>query len=248
MAPKTTTTAGSFSTPWPRTTSGTDRRTSPFFATNVRNCSHVFPSAFPQTTARGNLIRLMDLPGQWINHARRRRVLAKIVLDMDSYVGKTYGQQQASAYNGHFGCTCYHPLFVFNQFGDLERVMLRRGNHHSAKFWRRVLLPVIARYCELKIPKFFRGDAAFATPKLFRVLEQEGYRYAIRPKANSILERHIAHLLKRPVGRPLEEAEGLLSRLPVSGEVVGPRPTGRLIMWAICRSRTALAFSRIAYQ
>ena len=80
--------------------------------------------------------------------------------------------------------------------------MLRRGNHHSAKFWRRVLLPVIARYRELKIPKFFRGDAAFASPKLFRVLEEEGYRYAIRLKANAVLERHIAHLLKRPVGRP----------------------------------------------
>jgi hypothetical protein len=33
----------------------------------------------------------------------------------------------------------------FNQFGDLERVMLRWGNQHSAKFWRRALLPVIAR-------------------------------------------------------------------------------------------------------
>ena len=80
--------------------------------------------------------------------------------------------------------------------------MLRRGNQHSAKFWRRVLLPVIARYRDLKIPKFFRGDAAFASPKLFRLLEAEGYRYAIRLKANAVLERQIAHLLKRPVGRP----------------------------------------------
>jgi hypothetical protein len=71
---------------------------------------------------------------------------------MDSSVSETYGQQQGTAYSGHFGCICYHPLFVFNQFGDLERVMLRRGNHHSAKFWRRVLLPVIARYRAMKIP------------------------------------------------------------------------------------------------
>jgi hypothetical protein len=136
-----------------------------------------------------------------IARAHQHRELTRPVLDMDSSISETYGQQQGSAYNGHFGCTCYHPLFVFDQFGGLERVMLRRGNQHSAKFWRR-LLPVIARYRDLKVSRFFRGDAAFATPKLFRILEQEGYRYAILLKADAVLERNIAHLLKRPVGRP----------------------------------------------
>ena len=42
----------------------------------------------------------------------------------DSSVSPTHGQQEGSAWNGHFGCTCYHPLFVFNQFGDLERCCL----------------------------------------------------------------------------------------------------------------------------
>jgi hypothetical protein len=46
-----------------------------------------------------------------------------------------------------------------------------RRNCGSAKFWRRVLLPVIERYRGLDIPKFFRGDAAFAGPKLLRLLE-----------------------------------------------------------------------------
>src|SRR6202045_4117434 len=147
-----------------------------------------------------NLAALADLPGLWIDAVHKRRPPRVIVLDMDSSESPTYGEQESSAYNGHFGCTCYHPLFVFNQFGDLERVLLRRGNQHSAKFWRRVLLPVIARYRELKIPKFFRGDAAFASPKLFRVLEEEGYWYAIRLKANTVLERQIAHLMRRPVG------------------------------------------------
>jgi hypothetical protein len=65
-----------------------------------------------------------------------------------------------------------------------------------------VLLPVIERYRGLDIPKFFRGDAAFAGPKLLRLLEQEDFRYAIRIKANAVLERKIAGWLKRPVGRP----------------------------------------------
>ena len=37
---------------------------------------------------------------------------------LDSSESPTYGDQEGSAYNGHFGCTCYHPLFVFNQLGD----------------------------------------------------------------------------------------------------------------------------------
>ena len=153
-------------------------------------------------STQSNLTALMDLSGRWIDKVHERKPLQELILDLDSSVSETYGRQQGTAYNGHFECTCYHPLFLFNQFGDLERVLLRRGNHASAKFWRRVLLPVIERYRHLDIPKFFRGDAAFANPALYRVLEEEGYRYAIRLKANAVLEREVAHLLIRPVGRP----------------------------------------------
>jgi hypothetical protein len=65
-----------------------------------------------------------------------------------------------------------------------------------------VLLPVIERYREVEVPKYFRGDAAFAIPRLYDLLESEGYEYVIRLKANSVLQRQIDHLLKRPVGRP----------------------------------------------
>ena len=50
-----------------------------------------------------------------------------------------------SVWNGHYACTCYHPLFVFNQFGDLERCALRAGNVHSADGWDDVLKPIVAR-------------------------------------------------------------------------------------------------------
>jgi Transposase DDE domain group 1 len=153
-------------------------------------------------SSTNNLKHLMDLPGQWIDQAHRHRKRTKLILDRDSSVSETYGHQEGSASNGYFACTCYHPLFLFNQFGDRERVMLRRGNHPSAKFWRRVLLPVLERYRDRDIPKYFRGDSALALPKLLRLLAWEGFRYAIRIKANAVLERKIAHRLTRPVGRP----------------------------------------------
>ena len=121
---------------------------------------------------------------------------------MDSSESPTHGEQEGSAWNGHFGCTCYHPLFVFNQFGDLERCLLRPGNVHSAEDWRLVLEPVIARYRERGVDLYFRADAAFAKPEIYELLEAEGIRYAIRLPANQVLQRRIGHLLKRPVGRP----------------------------------------------
>jgi Transposase DDE domain group 1 len=63
---------------------------------------------------------------------------------LDSSESPTYGEQEGSAYNGHFGCVCYHPLFVFNQLGDVERCALRSGNVHSADGWRAVLKPVMS--------------------------------------------------------------------------------------------------------
>ena len=53
--------------------------------------------------------------------------------------------------------------------------MLRRGNRYSSKYWRRVRLPVIERYRELSVPKYFREDAAFALPGPHRTLEAEAY-------------------------------------------------------------------------
>lgn len=149
-----------------------------------------------------NLAALMSMPGQWVDLIRRRRPIRRLILDMDSSVSPTYGKQEGATYNGHFGCECYHPLFIFNQDGDVEWAKLRPGNVASADDWRSVLNPVIQRYRDLDVPMFFRADAAFAIPELYELLEAEGYRYAIRLKANPILERHISHLLARPVGRP----------------------------------------------
>ena len=152
-----------------------------------------------------NLVALADLPGQWIDKVHQRRPPKTIVLDMDSSESPTYGEQEGSAYNGHFGCSCYHPVFVFNQLGDLERCALRPGNVHSADGWRLVLEPVIARYRDTVKRLYFRGDAAFANPEIYEFLEAEGIGYTIRLPANSVLQNRIGYLLRRPVGRPPHE-------------------------------------------
>ena len=92
---------------------------------------------------------------------------------------------------------------MFNQFGDLERrPALRPGNVPPPKAGQEVLEPVIAHYRERGLLLWFRGDAAFAKPELYELLEAEEIGYAILLPANPVLQERVGHLLTRPVGRP----------------------------------------------
>ena len=166
------------------------------------SCSQMGRFETEMLATAANRDDLADMPGQWIDAVHDAQGLDYITLDMDSSVSPTHGAQEGTAWNGHFGCNCYHPLFIFNQFGHLERCALREGNVHSADDWKALLAPVIARYAERDIMRLFRGDAAFAIPELYETLEAEGYHYAIRLKKNAVLEKKISHRLTRPVGRP----------------------------------------------
>jgi hypothetical protein len=80
---------------------------------------------------------------------------------------------------------------------------LRPGNVHSAEDWDELLLPEIERQqAEGGKEVAFRADAAFAKPEVYEALEERGVKYAIRKPANEDLERDIAELLRRPLGRP----------------------------------------------
>ncbi len=121
---------------------------------------------------------------------------------MDSTEIPVYGEQENSAYNGHFGSTCYHPLLLFNGKGDCLAAKLRPGNVHSADDKEELLISEIERQQKLSKEVVFRADAAFAKPEIYEALEKRGVKYAIRIPANDSLERDIAELLTRPVGRP----------------------------------------------
>src|SRR5437016_10829541 len=69
-----------------------------------------------------NFAALADLSGQWIDLVHGRRPPRGIVLDMDSSVSPTHGEQEMSVW------------------------ALRAGNVHSADGWDDVLKPVVARY------------------------------------------------------------------------------------------------------
>ncbi len=88
-------------------------------------------------TQKDNRKGLERLNVEWVKRAVAKTVRRRIILDIDSSESPVHGDQEEAAYNGHFECVCYHPLFCFNQFGDCEGAVLRPGNVHSADGWER---------------------------------------------------------------------------------------------------------------
>ena len=153
----------------------------------------------------GNFPGLARVNRELIGKAEALHSPYRTVLDMDSTEIPVYGEQEQSAYNGHFESTCFHPLLLFNREGDCLAAKLRPGNVHSAEGWEKLLLPEIERQQRMGKEIAFRADAAFAKPEVYEALEERGVKYAIRIPANDILQRDIEELLKRPVGRPTKK-------------------------------------------
>ena len=156
-------------------------------------------------TREGNLVGLMALNRDMLAQTECVDHADRVVLDMDSSESPVHGQQEGSAYNGHFESVCYHPLFLFNGHGDCLAAKLRSGNVHSADDWDELLLPEIDRQQAAGTRVAFRADAAFAKPAIYEAMEERGVDYAIRVPANASLEWEIADLLFRPPGRPSQK-------------------------------------------
>ncbi len=149
-----------------------------------------------------NLIGLMAVNRELIAQAGAGDDADRGVLDMDSTESPVHGQQEGSAYSGHFESICYHPLLLFNQDGDCLAAKLRPGNVSSAGDWEELLLPEIERQQGEGKRVTFRADAAFAKPEIYEALEDRGVDYVIRIPANKNLELEIEDILFRPPGRP----------------------------------------------
>ena len=153
-----------------------------------------------------NLLGLMAVNRELVAQAETTDDCERVVLDMDSTESPVHGQQEGSAYNGHFESVCYHPLLLFNQHGDCLAAKLRPGNVHSADDWDELLLPEIERQQAAGKQVTFRGDAAFAKPEIYGVFGETRSAVRHRIPANKSLELEIEDILFRPPGRPSREA------------------------------------------
>ena len=125
-----------------------------------------------------------------------------MVLDVDSTEDLAHGKQEGCSYNGHFGKTCFHPIVAFAGDGDCLAAELRPGNVHSADGVLDFIRPLVERYRKRFKLFWFRGDAAFALPRVYDYCEQERVTYFIRLPMNETLRKIVEpEVTNRPVGR-----------------------------------------------
>ena len=134
----------------------------------------------------------------------RRKSKRRLIVDFDSTEDPAHGKQENVVYNGHFKKNCFHPLFAFTSDGDCLAAKLRPGNVHSADGTLDLFRPIVERYRPWFKSFWFRGDAAFADPRIYEFCEDPRNRvtYFIRLPANQILQKMMKPHLRRPVGRP----------------------------------------------
>jgi Transposase DDE domain group 1 len=130
----------------------------------------------------------------------KRKGKRRLFVDVDSTEDAAHGKQEKVRFNGHFGTTCFHPLFAFNSDGVCLGAKLRLGNVHSADCIFDLLGPIVQRYRTRYTLFWLRGDAGFAMPELYEYCEREQVTYFIRLPANQVLNRAIESHLTRPVG------------------------------------------------
>ena len=139
-----------------------------------------------------------------MNGGHRKRYAT---LDVDSLPIEVHGQQEGSAYNGHYGCRCYHPVVAsLGEEGDFLAVRLREGNAHTARGSLSFVLPLIERMerdlCQVAS---VRMDAGFPEDQILSALERRGTGYVARVRKNSRLETLAADFLQRQEAGPVPQ-------------------------------------------
>ena len=115
----------------------------------------------------------------------KRQDKLRLIVDVDSTKDPAHGSQERVAYNGHFGVSCFHPLFAFTGEGTCLGAKLRPGNVHSADGTLPFIHPIVERYPPWFDLFWIRSDAAFASPDIYEYCEKKRITYFIRLRANA---------------------------------------------------------------
>ncbi len=156
------------------------------------------------------ILTLQVLNQDLIDKARLVRNDTNMIIDLDSTHSDTFGHQEETAYNAHYGTNGYHPLVAFDGLtGDFLKAKLRSGNQYTSNGVKEFLEPLLEHYNQT-IPTtdiLVRGDSGFATPDVYDLCDLYENQYVIRLKANRNLYRLAEEFVFYDNHHPWDEKE-----------------------------------------
>lgn len=126
----------------------------------------------------------------------------ELTVDLDSLPCEVHGHQEGSAYNGHYGICCYHPLVATVLGRFFLGARLRPGKAHTADGGLDFVLPLLDWLRTFTPRVWLRADAGFPAPAFLQSLEAAAVPYVCRIRGNATLDRLARPHLRRPPGRP----------------------------------------------
>lgn len=164
-------------------------------------------SRFENSLDGRSLLRMGTAIMDTVIGCHRRRLgnqVRRITIDLDPTDVLTYGQQQLSFFNAHYGDHCYLPMVCSFQFNDeadqyVFASVLRAGDALASEgaevILRRAIGGLRKAFGNVRI--LVRLDGGFATPELLEFLEDSRVEYVVGIGKNSVLKAFSEPLLKQ---------------------------------------------------
>jgi hypothetical protein len=106
----------------------------------------------------------------------------RLVVDVDSFVGETFGPKKQGAAFGYTRVRGYHPILAVRaDTGEVLHLRLRKGSANTSRGFGRFLDELLARVERAGAtgPRLLRADSGFWNKQTFARLDRAGWQFSI---------------------------------------------------------------------
>jgi Transposase DDE domain group 1 len=106
----------------------------------------------------------------------------RLVVDVDSFVGETFGRAKQGAAFGYTRVRGYHPILATRaDTGEVLHIRLRKGSANTSRGFGRFLDELLARVERAGAagPRLLRADSGFWNNHTFKRLDRAGWQFSI---------------------------------------------------------------------
>jgi hypothetical protein len=131
----------------------------------------------------------------------------RLVVDVDSFVGETFGRDKQGAGFGYTRVRGYHPLLAVRaDTGEVLHIRLRKGSANTSRGFARFLDELLARVERAGAtgPKLLRADSGFWSNHTFDRLDHAGWQFSIGVRLQPAVRAAI-EAIDEPAWQTLED-------------------------------------------